>query len=196
MTTKFHLMAPSPAFVNVGFVANYASERGGAFANDAFTYSSCSRCKFLGNACGGKGGAVYLDFTSSPAFEGSVFEHNFALDAGGAIAADGSSTFLLSRSVVTRNTARFAEGMTAAGFSVGGDPAHPISPVHLGDARLASEFADEMLEKGIYVIGFSFPVVPKGKARIRTQLSAVHSDEDIDRCVEAFTEIGKAKGVI
>merc|ERR1712178_558023 len=65
------------------------------------------------------------------------------------------------------NTQRFAEGMTAAGFTVGGDPAHPISPIHLGDARLASEFADEILERGIFVIGFSFPVVPHGKARIR-----------------------------
>lgn len=94
------------------------------------------------------------------------------------------------------NTQRFAEGMTAAGFTVGGDPAHPISPIHLGDARLASEFADEILQKGIFVIGFSFPVVPHGKARIRTQLSAAHSDADIDQCIEAFAEIGRAKGVI
>ena len=99
-----------PSFVNVAFVANYASERGGAFANDAFSASSCARCKFFGNACGGKGGAVYMDFTSSPSFEGCAFERNYALDAGGAIAADGSSTFLLSRSTVTKNTARFAGG--------------------------------------------------------------------------------------
>ena len=66
----------------------------------------------------------------------------------------------------------------------------------LGDAKLSSEFADEMLKQGIYVIGFSYPVVPKGKARIRIQISAVHSHEDIDRCVNAFINIGKKKGVV
>ncbi len=66
----------------------------------------------------------------------------------------------------------------------------------LGDARLATEFADEMLKRGIYVIGFSFPVVPKGQARIRTQMSAAHTREQLDRCIDAFIEVGKAKGVI
>ena len=66
----------------------------------------------------------------------------------------------------------------------------------LGDAKLASDFASDMLARGIYVIGFSFPVVPKGKARIRVQLSAAHSFEDIDRTVEAFIEVGKARKVI
>jgi glycine C-acetyltransferase len=66
----------------------------------------------------------------------------------------------------------------------------------LYDARLASEFASEMLNKGIYVIGFSFPVVPRDKARIRVQLSAAHSPEQVDRAVNAFIEVGKSKGVL
>ncbi|XP_022248884.1 2-amino-3-ketobutyrate coenzyme A ligase, mitochondrial-like isoform X3 [Limulus polyphemus] len=73
---------------------------------------------------------------------------------------------------------------------------HPICPVMLGDARLASVFAEEMLERGIYVIGFSFPVVPKGKARIRVQISAAHSEQDIDKTVDAFLDVGKKLKVI
>ncbi|KAK0086457.1 hypothetical protein PV325_003171 [Microctonus aethiopoides] len=96
---------------------------------------------------------------------------------------------------VDENTKRFRDPMTAAGFVIGGDN-HPICPVMLGDAKLASQFADKMLERGIYVIGFSYPVVPKGKARIRVQLSAVHTPEDIDRTVNAFVEIGKELNVI
>ncbi|XP_069823350.1 2-amino-3-ketobutyrate coenzyme A ligase, mitochondrial [Dendropsophus ebraccatus] len=96
---------------------------------------------------------------------------------------------------MSAKTARFRNKMTAAGFTIAGMD-HPICPVMLGDARLASTMADEMLERGIYVIGFSFPVVPKGKARIRVQISAAHSDEDIDRCVQAFTEVGRKLGVV
>ncbi|EDQ87456.1 uncharacterized protein MONBRDRAFT_10030 [Monosiga brevicollis MX1] len=90
---------------------------------------------------------------------------------------------------VQANTQRFRKGMEAAGFVVGGDPEHPICPIMLGDARLASQFADEMLKENIYVIGFSFPVVPKGKARIRTQISAAHSEADIDRAIQAFRAV-------
>lgn len=96
---------------------------------------------------------------------------------------------------VSENTKLFRKKMTAAGFHIIGD-GHPITPVMLGDARLAVEFADEMLDRGIYVIGFTFPVVPKGQARIRVQISAAHSTEEIDRCVEAFIDVGKKKGVI
>nr|XP_028603453.1 2-amino-3-ketobutyrate coenzyme A ligase, mitochondrial [Podarcis muralis] len=92
-------------------------------------------------------------------------------------------------------TARFRSKMAAAGFTISGND-HPICPVMLGDARLASLMADDMLKRGIYVIGFSYPVVPKGKARIRVQISAVHSDEDIDRCVEAFVEVGRKHGAL
>ncbi|XP_021342463.1 2-amino-3-ketobutyrate coenzyme A ligase, mitochondrial-like [Mizuhopecten yessoensis] len=97
---------------------------------------------------------------------------------------------------VQSNTKRFRTRMEDAGFTVGGDPAHPICPVMLGDARLASKFADQMLERGIYVIGFSFPVVPKGKARIRVQLSAAHTEQEVDRAVDAFIEIGRQLNVI
>lgn len=98
--------------------------------------------------------------------------------------------------LVLRNTKHFRSRMTEAGFTLSGDPEHPICPVMLGDARLASTFADEMLEHGIYVIGFSYPVVPKGKARIRVQLSASHSIEEIDTCVDAFVSIGRKLKVI
>lgn len=93
------------------------------------------------------------------------------------------------------NSKYFREKMTAAGFTLEGAD-HPIIPVMLGDAKLASEMADRLLKEGIYVIGFSFPVVPKGQARIRTQMSAAHSKEQLDRAIDAFTRIGKDLGVI
>jgi len=96
---------------------------------------------------------------------------------------------------VAANTQRFRSQMADAGFTVAGDD-HPICPVMLGDARLAAQFADKMLEKGIYVIGFSYPVVPMGAARIRVQLSAAHSFQDIDYTVEAFKTVGKELNVI
>jgi glycine C-acetyltransferase len=94
------------------------------------------------------------------------------------------------------NTHRFRDALGEAGFTLSGNYDHPIAPVMLGDARLASDFADKMLERGIYVIGFSFPVVPKGAARIRTQLSAAHTFEQIDRAAAAFIEVGKELDVI
>ena len=93
------------------------------------------------------------------------------------------------------NATRFRDGMTKAGFKLAG-AGHPIIPVMLGDAALAQQMAAKMLERGIYVIGFSFPVVPKGQARIRTQMSAAHSPEDIDRAVEAFIAVGRELGVV
>ncbi|XP_004634657.1 2-amino-3-ketobutyrate coenzyme A ligase, mitochondrial [Octodon degus] len=104
----------------------------------------------------------------------------------------GSSTLVQSMAAKTQ---RFRTKMEAAGFTISGAN-HPICPVMLGDARLASLMADDMLKRGIFVIGFSYPVVPKGKARIRVQISAVHSEEDIDRCVEAFVEVGRLHGVL
>jgi glycine C-acetyltransferase len=80
--------------------------------------------------------------------------------------------------------------MSALGFTlVPGQ--HPIIPVMLGDAALATRIADALLDEGIYVIGFSFPVVPRGKARIRTQMSAAHTEEQIDRAVAAFAKVGR-----
>jgi glycine C-acetyltransferase len=93
------------------------------------------------------------------------------------------------------NTMRFREAMTAAGFAIR-PGVHPIVPIMLGEARLAGEMADALLERGIYVIGFSFPVVPRGQARIRVQLSAGHTDAHIDQAVAAFTEVGRSLGVI
>ena len=85
--------------------------------------------------------------------------------------------------------------MTARGFDlIPGE--HPIIPVMLGDAKLATTMADKLLERGIYVIGFSFPVVPKGQARIRTQMSAGLTREQLDQAVEAFTQVGRELKVI
>ena len=94
-----------------------------------------------------------------------------------------------------RNSARFREGMGKLGFEL--IPGHhPIIPVMLGDARLATEMAERLLAEGIYVIGFSYPVVPKGRARIRAQVSAAHQDEHIDRAVAAFGKVGREMGVL
>lgn len=92
------------------------------------------------------------------------------------------------------NTKRFRRGMTEAGFDIR-PGVHPIVPIMLGDERLAHEMAARLLAEGIYVIGFSFPVVPKGKARIRVQLSAAHTDDQIDRAIAAFSRVGQALGV-
>nr|ADI21428.1 7-keto-8-aminopelargonate synthetase and related enzymes [uncultured gamma proteobacterium HF0010_26J14] len=94
------------------------------------------------------------------------------------------------------NTHRFRDRMTEAGFTINGARDHPICPVMLGDARLASEMADAMLTHNVFVIGFSYPVVPKGKARIRCQVSAAHTTEQIDHSVDAFIKVGKQFGVI
>lgn len=93
------------------------------------------------------------------------------------------------------NTLAFREKMTAAGFDIRAG-VHPIVPIMLGDARLAADLAHDLLAEGIYVIGFSFPVVPKGAARIRVQISAGHTMEHIDKAVAAFVKVGKAHGVI
>ncbi len=99
------------------------------------------------------------------------------------------------RAQLYRNAQRFRDGMTAAGFDLGG-AGHPIIPVMIGDAATATEMADRLLEMGIYVIAFSYPVVPKGSARIRTQMNAAHSDEDIDRTVAAFVSVGTQMGLV
>ncbi|MEO8102081.1 MAG: glycine C-acetyltransferase [Betaproteobacteria bacterium] len=99
------------------------------------------------------------------------------------------------RQRVNANGAHFRREMARLGFSLV-PGAHPIVPVMLGDAQLASRMADALLEQGIYVIGFSFPVVPKGKARIRAQMSAAHTPEQIDRAVSAFASVGRQLGAI
>ncbi len=99
------------------------------------------------------------------------------------------------RDKLEANTKRFRSKMTEAGFDII-ESTHPIVPIMLYDAKLSQVFADKLLEEGIYVIGFFYPVVPKGKARIRVQISAGHSTENIDKAVEAFIKVGKELKVI
>ena len=99
------------------------------------------------------------------------------------------------RERLAANTAYFRERMTAAGFDIK-PGVHPISPVMLHDAPLAQKFAQRLLEEGIYAIGFFFPVVPQGQARIRTQISAAHTREHLDRAIAAFIKIGRELGVL
>ena len=93
------------------------------------------------------------------------------------------------------NTRYFRDQMTAQGFDIR-PGVHPIVPIMLYDARLAQDMASDLLAEGIYVIGFSYPVVPKGQARIRVQVSAAHTRAHLDRCVEAFTHVGRRHGVV
>lgn len=99
------------------------------------------------------------------------------------------------RKTLKDNAQYFRSEMEAAGFTCGGAD-HAIVPVMLGDAKLASEMANQLLAQGIYVIGFSFPVVPKGQARIRTQISAAHTKAQLDKAIAAFIKTGKEMGVI
>jgi len=122
--------------------------------------------------------------TLMPAIAGASLKVFDIVEAGDAL-----------RHRLCQNAQRFRSGMTKLGFTLAGAD-HPIVPVMLGDATLAQQMAQKMLERGIYVIGFSFPVVPKGQARIRTQMSAAHSPEDIDRAIEAFAAVGRELGVV
>ncbi len=99
------------------------------------------------------------------------------------------------REKLHKNAAQFRAGMTELGFTLSGAD-HAIIPVMLGDAKLAADMADRLLKEGIFVVGFSFPVVPKGQARIRTQISAAHSTEQITYTIEAFGRIGRGLGII
>jgi glycine C-acetyltransferase len=93
------------------------------------------------------------------------------------------------------NTKLFRAEMKQAGFAVS-DTGHPITPIMFADDKVAGQMATALLEEGIYVVGFSYPVVPKGKARIRVQISAAHTEDDIKRAVATFTEVGKKFGVL
>ena len=105
---------------------------------------------------------------------------------------EGSSNL---RDKLTSNTRYFRSKMSAAGFDLK-PGSHPITPVMLYEAPLAQKFADKLMERGIYVIGFFYPVVPKGEARIRVQISAAHEQEHLDRAIEGFVEVGEELGVI
>lgn len=99
------------------------------------------------------------------------------------------------RARLDANSRRFRARMSEAGFTLSG-AGHPIIPVMIGDARAAAEMADHLLELGVYVTAFSFPVVPRGTARIRTQMNAAHSTDDIDRAVDAFVTVGRRLGLV
>ena len=99
------------------------------------------------------------------------------------------------RDKLEANTKYFRKAMSEAGFDIK-EGVHPIVPVMLYDARLAGDMADKLLDEGIYVIGFSFPVVPKDQARIRVQISAAHSQEDLDKAISAFIKVGKQLNVL
>ena len=122
--------------------------------------------------------------TLAPAVAGAAIE---------AVAMLSETTELRDR--LEANTKNFRQRMTASGFNIL-EGEHPIVPIMLGDARLAGEMAAKVLELGIYVIGFSFPVVPRGQARIRVQLSAAHTDEHIEQAVTAFETVGRELGII
>jgi len=116
------------------------------------------------------------------------------------VAASIACVVLLEKSTELRdrleeNTRYFRTGMGAAGFSIV-PGTHPITPIMLGDAKLAHDVARDMLVEGIYVVGFSFPVVPKGKARIRVQISAAHTKQHLDRALEAFARVGRKHGLV
>ena len=118
-----------------------------------------------------------------------------AVVAAGVQAIDLLSSSAELREKLEANTRYFRKAMTAKGFQIK-EGTHPIVPIMLGDARLAQEMASELLEDGIYVIGFSYPVVPKGKARIRVQISAAHEREHLDRAVDAFAAVGRRRGLV
>jgi glycine C-acetyltransferase len=118
-----------------------------------------------------------------------------ALVAAGMKALDLVDTAGELRSRLRANTAKLRAGLEGAGFTVKPGPT-PILPVMLGDAAVATNMANELLKRGIYVIGFSYPVVPVGQARIRIQVSAAHTDEQLDRAIAAFKEVGKQLGVL
>jgi glycine C-acetyltransferase len=99
------------------------------------------------------------------------------------------------RQQVKENTRYFRDKMTEAGFDIRPGQ-HPIVPVMIYDAKQAQAMATELLEEGIYVTGFFFPVVPQGKARIRTQMSAAHTRDHLDRAIAAFTKVGRKLGVL
>ena len=99
------------------------------------------------------------------------------------------------RDKLEENTTYFRRRISEAGFDIK-EGTHPIVPVMFGDAKLAADIAHDLLGEGIYVIGFSYPVVPKGEARIRVQISAAHKREHLDAAIEAFTTVGRKHGVV
>lgn len=154
--------------------------------------------KTLGGAAGGftcaRGEIVdYLRQRSRPYLFSNSVPPPIVMAASKALEVIAASSDLRDR--LHGNARKLRGGLEKAGFTIRGGQ-HPILPVMLGDAALAARMADLLLQRGIYVIGFSFPVVPQGLARIRLQLSAAHTPEQLDRAIGAFTEVGREVGVI
>ena len=148
----------------------------------------------LGKALGGASGGYtsgraeiieYLRQRSRPYLFSNTVAPSIVAASIKAIELLNASTDLRDR--LEANTKLFREQMAGSGFHIL-EGTHPITPIMLGDAALANRFADAMLEKGVYVIGFSYPVVPQGKARIRTQISAAHTREDLEFAIAKFSE--------
>jgi glycine C-acetyltransferase len=154
--------------------------------------------KALGGAAGGftSGAREVVEFLrqrSRPYLFSNALPPMISMAALKAVELAGDSAVL--REQLHANARRLRGALEGAGFGLRPGQ-HPILPVMLGDAALASAMADKLLERGIYVIGFSYPVVPQGQARIRIQVSAAHTTEQLDRAARAFTEVGKKLGVI
>ena len=156
----------------------------------------------LGKALGGASGGFtasrnevvdLLRNRSRPYLFSNTLPPPIAAAAGEALRLLSASGDLMAK--LKGNARRFRDGMTKAGFEIK-PGVTPIVPIMLYEERLAHDMASDLLAEGIYVVGFSYPVVPKGQARIRVQLSAAHEPAQIDRCVEAFTQVGKKHGVI
>lgn len=156
----------------------------------------------FGKALGGAGGAYTATHKEAADYlrnRSRTYLFSNSLDT----AVTGTSLFVLDylaqhpevRQKLWDNTALFRKSMKESGFTVS-DAQHPITPIMLGDEKKAVEMAKALLDEGIYVIGFAYPVVPKGKARIRVQVSAAHTEADIERAVEAFTKVGKRFGAL
>ena len=156
--------------------------------------------KALGGASGGfttgrKEIIDYLRQRSRP----SLFSNSLAPVIAGValfVLKNFNTTMKEARATLTSNTQYFRGAMTKLGFKLGGDGSHPITPVMLMDEKLSAQFAGKLLNEGVYVRSFSYPVVPQGKARIRVQLSAAHTKDHMDKAIAAFAKIGKELNVI
>eukprot|EP00456_Euglypha_rotunda_P040167 TRINITY_DN309_c0_g1_i5.p1 TRINITY_DN309_c0_g1~~TRINITY_DN309_c0_g1_i5.p1 ORF type:complete len:166 (+),score=42.57 TRINITY_DN309_c0_g1_i5:129-626(+) len=155
----------------------------------------------LGKALGGASGGYtsgrkeiveYLRQRSRPYLFSNTLAPSIAAGSIKALDLLTSSTDL--RDKLETNTRFFRESMSSLGYTIL-PGTHPISPIMLGDAAFAAKVAEAMLKKGVYVIAFSFPVVPQGKARIRTQISAAHSREDLEFAVKSFGEVKRELGI-
>lgn len=154
--------------------------------------------KALGGAMGGcvSGHAELIEWLRQRS-RPYLFSNSLAPAVAGASAAviDLLSETTVLRDKLMDNAARFREEMTRSGFDIKpGD--HPIVPIMLYDAKVASKMAEELLREGIYVIGYAYPIVPKGEARIRVQISAIHEKDQIERCIRAFQDVARRQGVL